>query len=360
MRPSWEQGSWLDAPIIVSSNEIKDVLNERAALAFAQRTGQRVHWYECIDTIDGGIITDDESEHLHCLHTGETHHHLGRIPLVVGMPVMITHNFDVEGGIVNGCMGTLVSVRYTLDQKNRRHAVSCVVHTPSTSAERLPHLQEYQSIVMADTVDINIQHPFRKGSLRFKQTQLPIVPGFAMTAHKSQGMTLDCAIIDLEGCAGTESPYMMLSRVKTLEGVIVLRPFSYKRITCRQSEDVRREFKRLDILNLLTIIHYCEGGECLQAERELLALTGNTQAHMLTVSMDALSACVLCADNASSVLDNIEREVTNTCAPMVTAMSDTRPIRIQKRPLKRRASREAHGDGGRHVGRMRTSTEMSK
>ncbi|KAF8123179.1 hypothetical protein EV363DRAFT_1147608, partial [Boletus edulis] len=75
-----------------------------------------------------------------------------------------------------------------------------------------------------------------------------------MTAHKSQGMTLEHAIIDLEGCIGTESPYVMLSRVKTLDGVLVLRPFSYKRITCRQSEDVRREFNRLEILNLLTII----------------------------------------------------------------------------------------------------------
>ncbi|KAF8123178.1 hypothetical protein EV363DRAFT_1180636, partial [Boletus edulis] len=103
-------------------------------------------------------MTDDESEHLQRLHSGETRHRLGRIPLVVGMPVMITHNFDVEGGIVNGCLGTLVSVRYTVDQKSHRHAVSCVVHTPSTSAECLPHLQEYQSVVMADTVDINIQH----------------------------------------------------------------------------------------------------------------------------------------------------------------------------------------------------------
>ncbi|KAF8123177.1 hypothetical protein EV363DRAFT_1100578, partial [Boletus edulis] len=41
----YDYRSWLDAPIIVSSNEIKDVLNEKAALAFAQRTGQRVHWY---------------------------------------------------------------------------------------------------------------------------------------------------------------------------------------------------------------------------------------------------------------------------------------------------------------------------
>ncbi|KAF8546019.1 hypothetical protein OG21DRAFT_1395032, partial [Imleria badia] len=79
---------------------------------------------------------------------------LGRIPLVIGMPVMITHNFDVESGIVNGCVGTLVSVRYTVDSMNWRHAVSCVIHTPSTNDQPLSHLESNQSVVIADTIDV--------------------------------------------------------------------------------------------------------------------------------------------------------------------------------------------------------------
>ncbi|KAF8123344.1 hypothetical protein EV363DRAFT_1120526, partial [Boletus edulis] len=79
---------------------------------------------------------------------------LTRIPLVIGMPVMITQNFDVESGIVNGCLGTLVSIRYTVDSSNRRHAVSCVVYTPTASKEPLPYLDPFHSVVLADTVDI--------------------------------------------------------------------------------------------------------------------------------------------------------------------------------------------------------------
>jgi hypothetical protein len=30
---------------------------------------------------------------------------LRRMPLVIGMPVMICQNFDVEHGVVNGCTG---------------------------------------------------------------------------------------------------------------------------------------------------------------------------------------------------------------------------------------------------------------
>ncbi|KAF8438098.1 hypothetical protein L210DRAFT_3312603, partial [Boletus edulis BED1] len=40
---------WLNALMIVYNNEVKDALNERAAIAFAQRTGTPLHWYECID-----------------------------------------------------------------------------------------------------------------------------------------------------------------------------------------------------------------------------------------------------------------------------------------------------------------------
>ncbi|KAF8123345.1 hypothetical protein EV363DRAFT_1106481, partial [Boletus edulis] len=47
--PSWQCEDWLNALMIVYNNEVKDALNERAAIAFAQRTGMPLHWYECID-----------------------------------------------------------------------------------------------------------------------------------------------------------------------------------------------------------------------------------------------------------------------------------------------------------------------
>ncbi|KAH7909206.1 hypothetical protein BJ138DRAFT_991435, partial [Hygrophoropsis aurantiaca] len=83
-----------------------------------------------------------------------TQQRLGKIPLVVGMPVMITNNFDVEAGIVNGCVGTLNSIRYTVDGDGNRHARSCVVDTPDTSGEPMPRLAAGQSPVIENTVDI--------------------------------------------------------------------------------------------------------------------------------------------------------------------------------------------------------------
>ncbi|KAG1830651.1 hypothetical protein EV424DRAFT_1298746, partial [Suillus variegatus] len=49
MRPTWQFGEWLDAPVIVLTNEVKDIINERATLTYTSRTNQHVHWYYCLD-----------------------------------------------------------------------------------------------------------------------------------------------------------------------------------------------------------------------------------------------------------------------------------------------------------------------
>ena len=347
--PSWDDDAWLSAPILVSSNDAKDALNQRATFAFARRAGRPLHWYESADCMNGTILSADESVYLHRLHSGETQQRLGRIPLVIGMPVMITQNFDVESGIVNGCVGTLVSVRYTVDSDGRRHAVSCVIRTPSTTDQPLPHLQPHESVVIADTVDVYLRHPFHGGDMKFKRTQVPILPGFAMTVHKSQGSTMERVIVDLEGSKGTESPYVMLSRVKSLAGLVILRPFSNNRITCRQSEDVRRETKRLEILNLLTLIHDSEGAQRAQAESDLSTLTGGP-CRAMTVASQTLTACLLRTCDVSTVLDDIEQSVTLHCS----ASTQVDPPRaLQRRPLKRRAVTDPEDDN-RYLRRTRS------
>jgi len=168
------------------------------------------------------------------------------------MPVMITHNFDVENGVVNGCTGILKSIHYTTDNMGNRHAVSCVVESPNILSSSNT-LGANQAAVLQDTVDLTFRHPHSQKKCMIKRTQLPIAPAFAMTAHKAQGQTLNKVIIDLESCKGTESPYVMVSRVTSLNGLLILRPFKFSKIKCHQSQDTRQEFRRLNILRLHTI-----------------------------------------------------------------------------------------------------------
>ena len=50
--------------------------------------------------------------------------------------------------------------------------------------------------------------------------QFPVTVAYAVTIHKCQGLSLDCAIVDLSSnvfCAGMA--YVAISRVRTLEGL---------------------------------------------------------------------------------------------------------------------------------------------
>ena len=74
-----------------------------------------------------------------------------------------------------------------------------------------------------------------------------------MTAHCAQGQTLPNVIVDLQSCQGSELPYVMLSRVTSLQGLLILRPFARNKISCNMSQDLRDENKRLRNLSLQTL-----------------------------------------------------------------------------------------------------------
>ena len=56
-------------------------------------------------------------------------------------------------------------------------------------------------------------------SSKATMTQCPLKLCWAMTIHKSQGQTLDRAIVDLEGCFEAGQGYVAVSRLRSLEGM---------------------------------------------------------------------------------------------------------------------------------------------
>ena len=267
---------WRAAPIIVTNNATRDAINIRATEAFAERTGRDLHWYHAIDTHKKSVITDETLiENLEGQHSGQTKHRLRWIPLVIGMPVSINQNFDVNAGVVNGSWGYLREVRYTSGDKGRRYLKSCIVEIPGADAVEMAHLPERHFPILPDVTEIKFEHSASHKRCVIKRKQVPIEPGFAITAHKAQGQTMDKVTVDITGCTGTEQPYVMVSRATSMEGLVVLRDFDCGKITKRHSEDLRRELKRLECLRLRTVLQVGSEGE----KRDARLLLGTMQSN---------------------------------------------------------------------------------
>ena len=77
-------------------------------------------------------------------------------------------------------------------------------------------------------------------------------------------------VVDLEGCSGTEPPYVMVSCATSTNGLFVLQDFGMKQITKRRSEELRNEFLRLAYLKWKTVSR-CGIGEEVEYVRQVIA-----------------------------------------------------------------------------------------
>jgi ATP-dependent exoDNAse (exonuclease V) alpha subunit len=80
------------------------------------------------------------------------------------------------------------------------------------------------------------------GKVLAEISQIPLKLAWAVTIHKSQGMTLDQAVIDLSGAFVEGQGYVALSRVKTLEGIFLK---GFNRMALQVHDEIIRVDKEL-------------------------------------------------------------------------------------------------------------------
>ena len=255
-RGATELQQFADAPVIVGSKALRDVINRRRAFHHAAVLGETCQLYHSKDRIRGSPVHARLREPLWDVASNKSEDSLGRLPLFRGMKVMLQENIAFSKGLVNGAEGTVEEILWE-EEHGYRYATVAYVRVPN-SGIICPEKGEDIVPIFPESTRFNVQVIVngKVTARRVTRSQLPILPAYAYTDYKSQGKSLTRAIVDIESAHSLQGVYVMLSRVKTLEGLLLLRPFVPSKLCRRLSQELREELERIDALSETTRIRY--------------------------------------------------------------------------------------------------------
>ncbi|CAF1263433.1 unnamed protein product [Rotaria sordida] len=212
------------------------------------------------------------------LPNNKTEHLPGYLPLVPGMPVLLTENVASEIGLSNGTRGIFRQFIYEESPKDVRYqnknfppntkfmtqSKYALIEFPDCKLDdKLAELQSKivpiaisEQTFLFDAKELLPENVSKAAKVNKKTTKLsvkrkalPLIPAYSMTTHKSQGQTLGKIIVDLvipPGPLEVASVYVPLSRVKSLEDLLIIRPFEFVTLQVKPSTAQIEELKRLD------------------------------------------------------------------------------------------------------------------
>ncbi|KAL5021540.1 hypothetical protein ScPMuIL_000695 [Solemya velum] len=152
------------------------------------------------------------------------------LELKIGAQVMLAKNLDIQRGLVNGARGVVTSFE---------------------------NGQLGFPIVKFVCGECDVIKPIRwtmkaGGGVYLSRKQIPLKLAWAISVHKSQGMTLDCVEISLSRVFESGQAYVALSRAKSLEGLRVL---DFDKKCVRAHPDVLRYYHQLKLKQKMMQTH---------------------------------------------------------------------------------------------------------
>ena len=157
-----------------------------------------------------------------------------QLHMCIGARVMLTANLWTERGLVNGSMGNVHDIAWDVGQTSDQLPSLILIRFDSYQGPGFPGCPPG----ILPVFPVRRQFDYKK--IPCSRTQFPLRLAYAITVHKSQGLTLDKAVMNLaqkEHCLGLS--YVAVSRVKTWKGLLFERSFDFKRFEHRESPTSR-------------------------------------------------------------------------------------------------------------------------
>ena len=161
---------------------------------------------------------------------------------------MLTRNLCSRMGLCNGSIGTVKDIIYTENTQPPQLPLAVIVKFddyvgPSFFTDDCHSIPIVPQLTVSS--ELGVSH---------ERTQLPLKLAWAITIHKSQGLTLKKAWVDIGKSEAFDGlSYVALSRVKSLSDMII-EPFSFERLEkIKQTKGFlyrKKEEERLNNLSL--------------------------------------------------------------------------------------------------------------
>ncbi|KAJ7652650.1 hypothetical protein DFH06DRAFT_995050 [Mycena polygramma] len=248
--PKSDQERFQSAPVIVATKVVRDLINSRSAQEFAARKGQPLITYKSADRFKRENVGPALQKRLWKVRSKLTKDSLGELPLVIGMPVIVTENIAIKASVVNGAQAIVERIMYDEDNDGNRYLKCVYVSIKDAGVTAHGIDSEFIPIFPVTTSFVYTASDGMKYTI--SRSQVPLLPVFAFVDYKVQGRSMTTANIDIRDCRSLQSVYVMLSRATSLDSLCILRAFPPRKIYQRLGEEFRVEFERLERLADLT------------------------------------------------------------------------------------------------------------
>ena len=216
------------------------------------------------------------------------------------MPLVVKANLATELGICNGTRCNLVRIVFSpstadFDPSSDKADTHFIRHLPLMIVIKIP--PKIDPVTQAETwkfkrfegllpgefpvfpMTKKFDHKYRfngkQHSVSVQRTQFPLIPAYALTGYTAQGQTFDKAILDITRPkgrgVGRSSPadlYVLLSRIKTSAGVLILRDFQEGILTQKPNHHMLAEINRLKQIESATCVSTPSSGPKTPVKRK--------------------------------------------------------------------------------------------